>query len=89
VATKDKMPKVHKVKSADKSDKPKKKLFLPINAIGKYLKGSWMELKQVRWPNRRSTWGLTAAVLLFTGLFLVLIVSLDALFNQLFNLIIK
>jgi hypothetical protein len=27
--------------------------------------------------------------LLFTGMFLILIVSLDAIFNQLFNLIIK
>lgn len=54
-----------------------------------YFKGSWQELKLVRWPNRRATWGMTLAVLIFTGLFLLLIVSLDAIFSQLFNLIIK
>ena len=64
-------------------------ILSPLFAIGRYFKGSWVELKQVRWPNRRSTWGMTAAVLLFTGMFLVLIVSLDAIFNWLFNLIIK
>ena len=69
--------------------KPARKLLLPLQTIGAYFKGSWVELKQVRWPNRRSTWGLTAAVLLFTGMFLALIVSLDALFSYLFNLVIK
>lgn len=54
-----------------------------------YFKKSWQELRLVRWPNRRSTWEMTAAVLIFTGLFLALIVSLDAIFSQLFNLIIK
>jgi preprotein translocase SecE subunit len=77
-------------KTVVKKDKQlMRKLLSPIFAIGRYFKGSWIELKQVRWPNRKSTWGLTAAVLFFTGLFLALIVSLDALFNWLFNLIIK
>jgi len=66
-----------------------KTIFTPLFAIGRYLKGSWSELKQVQWPNRRSTWGMTAAVILFTALFVALIVSLDAIFNQLFKLIIK
>ena len=79
-------------KSVTKIDKPKKKrnkLLKPIFAIGGYFKGSWVELRQVRWPNRKSTWSLTLAVLLFTGLFLVMIIVLDAILNQLFNLIIK
>jgi len=54
-----------------------------------YFKNSWIELRKVRWPNRRATWGMTGAVLLFTGLFIVLIVSLDTIFSQLFKLIIK
>ena len=74
---------------AKKEKKLSNIILSPIFAIGRYFKGSWVELKQVRWPNRRSTWGMTAAVLLFTGMFLVLIVSLDAIFNWLFNLIIK
>jgi len=80
------------IKSLLKGAKPKKssgKLFAPFFAIGRYFKGSWQELRQVRWPNRRATWGMTAAVILFTAMFVALIVSLDAIFSQLFNLIIK
>ena len=57
--------------------------------VGGYFKGSWGELKQVRWPNRRATWSLTGAVILFTALFLGLIILLDAGFDLLFKLIIK
>ena len=80
------------IKSLLKGTKPKKftgKLFSPFFAIGRYFKGSWQELRQVRWPNRRATWGMTAAVILFTGMFVALIVFLDYIFSQLFNLVIK
>ena len=68
---------------------PLKKLAVPFVAIGRYFKGSWQELRQVRWPNRRATWSLTAAVVLFSGFFFLLIVLLDDGFQQLFKLIIK
>ncbi|NTW61973.1 preprotein translocase subunit SecE [Candidatus Saccharibacteria bacterium] len=68
---------------------PRNRIVTALSSIGSYLKGSWVELRQVRWPNRRATWGMTLAVLLFTALFLLLIVTLDAIFSQLFNLIIK
>jgi len=89
VAIKIKLPKKSSASGADRPAKKRNKLIAPIFAIGGYFKGSWKELRQVRWPNRRATWGLTAAVLLFTGLFVALIVSLDAIFSSLFNLIIK
>ena len=54
-----------------------------------YFKGAWEELKQVRWPTRKMTWELTIAVLGFSGLFVVFILLLDALFKYLFNLILK
>lgn len=76
-----KQPKVAKTK--------KKRIVKALKAIGGYFKGSWAELKQVRWPNRRSTWGMTAAVIVFTAFFVGLIVLLDFAFSQLFNLIIK
>lgn len=84
--------KLDKVKKpVAKTSKPKKhgRIAKLLLSIGGYLKGSWIELRQVRWPDRKSTWGMTAAVLLFTGAFVLLIVSLDAIFSQLFNLIIK
>lgn len=56
--------------------------------IGGYFKGAWVELRQVRWPNRRATWGLTLAVILFSLFFVVLILLLDSLFKYLFELII-
>lgn len=56
--------------------------------IGGYFKGAWVELRQVRWPNRRATWGLTLAVILFSLFFVVLILLLDSLFKYIFELII-
>lgn len=56
--------------------------------IGGYFKGAWVELRQVRWPNRKATWSLTLAVILFSAFFTVLIVLLDLLFKYLFELII-
>lgn len=83
-------------KKTVKKDKPtRKKLpkairvpLTPFIAFGKYLKGSWQELRQVRWPNRRATWALTLAVILFTVFFVIIIVALDAAFKALFERII-
>lgn len=57
----------------------------PIVAFGGYFKGAWDELRQVRWPNRRTTWGLTLAVIIFTVFFVVLIVVLDYAFQWIFD----
>ncbi|MEP6710210.1 MAG: preprotein translocase subunit SecE [Candidatus Saccharibacteria bacterium] len=56
--------------------------FNPFAAIIGYFKGSWFELKQVRWPTRKATWGLTVAF------FVVLILLLDAGFKYLFEIIL-
>jgi preprotein translocase SecE subunit len=63
-------------------------LAKPFISLGTYLKGAWFELKQVHWPNRRATWGLTVAVLLFSAFFIIVILLLDALFKYLFQLIL-
>ena len=60
----------------------------PFVATGEYFKGAWYELKQVRWPTRRATWGMTAALLVFTTFFVIFILLLDALFKYLFELIL-
>lgn len=94
-----------KTESKDKPIKPKKesvkkakeKVIKEVNnpilkiilKIAGYFKGSWQELKQVRWPNRRATWALTGAVIIFTGFFIILIIALDYVFQLLFKLIIK
>ena len=62
-----------------------KGLLLPVTGPIGYVKGSWQELRQVRWPNRRSTWSLTLAVIVFTMFFVVVILILDAAFQYLFK----
>lgn len=69
-----------------KTEKTERKNF--FTAIGGYFKGAWEELRQVRWPNRRTTWGLTLAVLVFTGFFVIIIVLLDYGFQWLFERIL-
>lgn len=58
-------------------------------SIGGYFKGAWTELRLVRWPTRRATWGLTVAVILFSAFFVLVILLLDILFKYLFELILK
>lgn len=82
------------LKKKEKSEKKKvdgKKpfiLFRPFVALFNYLRDSWKELRQVRWPNRKATWKMVIAVLLYTALFVVLISLLDIFFTWLFNLIL-
>ena len=61
----------------------------PFVALGRYFKGAWFELKQVRWPTRSATWSMTLAVLVFTAIFIVLILLLDAGFNWIFEQILR
>jgi len=61
----------------------------PFVLLGGYFKGAWQELRQVRWPNRKATWGLTLAVIAFVLFFGLLITGLDAAFKLLFQLILK
>ena len=61
----------------------------PIRAFFRYLAESWQELKQVRWPNRKMTWKLVFAVIIYTVIFAALIMVLDALFTLLFNNLLK
>ncbi len=77
--------------SADKAVKPKKQraFFKFLSRIGGYFKGAWQELRQVRWPDRKATCSMTAAVILFSAFFVVLIILLDDAFKGLFTLIIK
>lgn len=89
MAVKDKKAIKAKTTKIAKPIKERKGLLKVLSKIGKYFKGAWVELKQVRWPDRKATWSLTGAVILFTGVFITLIVLLDAGFKELFKLIIK
>lgn len=73
-------------------EKPLKQVFIlarPFVALGRYLRNSWRELRQVRWPNRTATWKMTLAVLVYCAIFIVFIMLLDALFTFIFDLLLK
>lgn len=53
-----------------------------------YFKGAWFELRQVRWPNRRATWSMTIALLIFSGVFGAFILLVDLGWEYLFKLLI-
>lgn len=79
-----------------KDSKPKvkqeeKKPFLlvrPFVYFFRYLRDSWREIRQVRWPSRKATWKLFFAILVYTFLFGAIIMLLDVFFTWLFNLVI-
>ena len=77
-----------KVSEGKKSGKKPFILFRPFVYLGRYIRDSWRELRQVRWPNRKATWKMVLAVLVYTALFVVLISLLDLFFTWLFNLIL-
>ncbi len=60
----------------------------PFIALGRYIKGSWAEIRQVRWPNRKATWKLVGAIVIYSAFFIILVALLDALFNFIFSKII-
>ena len=80
-----------KEKKATQKDGGKKPFILirPFVAFGRYLRDSWREIRQVRWPNRKATWKMVVAVLIYTALFVLMISLLDLFFTWLFSLIIK
>ena len=97
VVVKDKKSEKSKIKSKKlaekkiaKSDNCKKPfiLFRPFVYLWRYLRDSWREIRQVRWPNRKATWKMVLAVIAYTALFVVIISLLDLFFSWLFNLIL-
>lgn len=90
-AAKQSAPKTKK-SSHERAEKPLKEVFLlarPFVALGRYLRDSWREIRQVRWPNRKLTWKMTFAVLVYCAIFIVFIVLLDMFFTFIFNLLIN
>jgi preprotein translocase SecE subunit len=76
--------KTDKKSKSEKKPKKSKELRGPIG----YIKGSWQEIRQVRWPNRKTTWKMTLSVIIYVVIFGAVIMLLDMLFTFLFNLIL-
>ena len=98
VVVKDKKTDKAKLKEQRKAEKAlakqktnEKKPFIlirPFVYLGRYLRDSWHELRQVRWPNAKATWKMVLAVFVYTALFMVVIFLLDLFFTWLFSLIL-
>ena len=76
-----------KTKTAASKPKNSKSRRNPLSAITGYFRGAWQEIKQVRWPDRRSTWGMVGALIVFTAALFLVIILLDYGFAWLFKLI--
>lgn len=77
-------------KAAKKAARAGKKpfiLFRPFVALGHYIRDSFREVRQVRWPDRKATWKLVVSVIIYVVVIAGFIMLLDALFTYLFNLI--
>ncbi len=82
------------LKKSQKSDeeRPVKSyfiLFRPFVALGRYLRDSWREIRQVRWPSRKATWKMTLAVLVYVALFMIFLSLLDMFFTFMFDKLFK
>ena len=74
--------------NTETTEKPLKSVFIlarPFVAFGRYLRDSWREIRQVRWPNRKATWKMTLAVLVYCAIFMAFILLLDTLFTFIFE----
>lgn len=78
-----------RIEDAAKQEKREQRSkFNPFSPMMRYFKGSWYELMQVRWPDRKSTWSMTGALIAFTIFFIIIILVADYGFSKLFNLIL-
>ena len=77
-----------KVTTKNTSNKKPFILVRPFVYLWRYIRDSWRELRQVRWPNRKATWKMVLAVLIYTAIFVAFISLLDLFFTWLFNLIL-
>ncbi len=83
-----KIVKEEKKAKVKKEKKPMNKFVRIITAPFRYIHDSWVEIRQVRWPNRKATWKLVGAIFVYAAFFIILTMLLDALFNFIFSKII-
>ena len=53
--------------------------------VPSYFINSWREVRKVTWPNRRETWRLTAAVLIFSIVFGAMVSGVDKGLDEIFK----
>ena len=58
------------------------------NAIVRYLRETWFELKKVSWPTRREAINLTAMVIVVAAFLAIVLSLMDWVFSMGFSLIL-
>jgi len=82
--------KAAKLAKHNEEERPVSTYFIlarPFVTIGRYLRDSWREIRQVRWPNRKATWKMTLAVLVYVAFFMIFLTLLDVFFTFIFDLL--
>ena len=74
---------------AKKSTKRTKSGRRKENAILRYFRQTWAELKKVRWPSRREATNLTLIVLVVTVVMSLFLGVVDMLSDQLFGFLVN
>jgi len=60
-----------------------------VTRIRRFIAESWSELKKVTWPTREQTRNLTALVFVVSAAVGVFIAFFDAIFNEVFKLVVQ
>ncbi len=69
-----------------KPDKPKKeKKERLFHIVPKFIRQAFVEIKLVSWPNARTTFKLTTAVIIFATVFAILVSLVDFGFGKIFK----
>lgn len=88
ISKKTKSDKSSKNSKETKAKKPKiPKILKGKSPFRGYFVGSWREIRQVKWPDRKTSWKLTFSVLVFSVVFSAFLAGLDYAFEQLAKLI--
>ncbi len=82
-----KHPKLHRVLMIITA--PFRLIAKPFIKLGHYIADSWREIRQVRWPNRKTTWKMVLAVIVYTAIFVLFIILADALLTLIFDNLLK
>lgn len=63
-------------------------IFRPFIRFGAYVAASFRELRLMRFPNRKTTWKMTLAVIVYALIFFIFIALLDAFWGTVFQKIL-
>jgi preprotein translocase SecE subunit len=76
-----------KVEKPARSGKPgvMGKILSPFVKFGRYVAASFRELRLMRFPNRKTAWKMTLAVVIYALIFFIFIALLDAFWSTVFQ----